>query len=402
MKVLIADKFESSGIHELEKLGCTVVSDPDLGPDTLPAAMNEHDPDILIVRSTKVPEPVFEAAGALALVIRAGAGYDTIDVAAASRRAISIANCPGKNSVAVAELTWGLIIALDRKIAQQTADLRDGVWNKKGYAKAQGLKGRTLGIIGTGQIGREVIKRARAFEMPVLAWSRSLTDETALELGVTRAASPIDVAKSAEIVSLHVAATPETKGMANAEFFAAMQSGAMLINTTRGSLIDEAALIKAMDDKGIVAGLDVYNNEPGASDKAFDSALAKHPSVIGTHHIGASTDQAQQAIAGEAVRIVRVYAETGEISNVVNRKSASDASRLLVVRHQNQPGVLAHVIGRISEANVNIEEMENVIFRGNKGACAKIRLGESLSQEIIAAITDGSAGVLSVELTEIG
>jgi len=402
MKVLIADKFESSGIQELESLGCTVASDPDLGPDTLPAAMKEHNPDILIVRSTKVPEPVFEAAGALALVIRAGAGYDTIDVAAASQRAISVANCPGKNSVAVAELAWGLIIALDRKIAQQTMDLRHGAWDKKGYAKAKGLKGRTLGIIGTGMIGQEVIKRAHAFDMPVVAWSRSLTDETASALGVTRAASPMDVAKRADIVSLHVAATPETKGMANAEFFAAMKNGAVLINTTRGSLVDEAAMIKAMDEKGIVAGLDVYNNEPAASDKSFDSALAKHPNVVGTHHVGASTDQAQQAIAGEAVRIVRVFADTGEIPNVVNRKAASDAKRLLVVRHENHPGVLAHVIGRISEAKVNIEEMENVIFQGNKGACAKIRLSDSLSQEVMSAIEDGSAGVLSVELTEIG
>lgn len=402
MKVLIADKFEKSGVEGLTALGCEVVSDPDLGPETLPGAMKEHDPDVLVVRSTKVPAPVFDAARALALVIRAGAGYDTIDVEAASKRAISVANCPGKNSTAVAELAWGLICALDRKIAQQTMDLRDGKWDKKGYGKAEGLKGRTLGVIGTGMIGLEVIKRAHAFEMPVLAWSRSLDDAKAKDLGVTRATSPMDVAKNADVLTLHVAATPDTKGMVNAEFLGAMKKGAFLINTTRGSLVDEAALIKAMDEKGVMAGLDVYENEPGASDTSFDSALAKHPNVVGTHHVGASTNQAQEAIADEAVRIVRVFMATGEIPNVVNRKTGSEAKRLLVVRHENRPGVLAHVIGRISEAKVNIEEMENVIFQGNKGACAKIRLGDALSREVMTAIEDGSAGVLSVELTEIG
>ena len=148
MKILIADKFEKAGVEALQSLGHTVVSDPDLGPDTLSGAVTEHDPDILIVRSTKVPEPVFDAAKSLSLVIRAGAGYDTIDVGAASKRAISVANCPGKNSVAVAELTWGLITALDRKIPQPTSDLREGKWDKKGYGKASGLKGRTLGVIG--------------------------------------------------------------------------------------------------------------------------------------------------------------------------------------------------------------------------------------------------------------
>jgi len=187
MKVLIADKFEQSGIDALAAMGCEAVSNPELSPETLPAAVAKLDPDVLIVRSTKVPEAVFEAAKSLSLVIRAGAGYDTIDIEAASKRAISVANCPGKNSVAVAELAWGLIIGLDRKIPQQTADLRNGAWDKKGYAKAEGLKGRTLGVIGTGQIGQEVIKRAHAFGMPVVAWSRSLTDDRAAELGVTRA-----------------------------------------------------------------------------------------------------------------------------------------------------------------------------------------------------------------------
>jgi D-3-phosphoglycerate dehydrogenase len=256
-------------------------------------------------------------------------------------------------------------------------------------------------VIGTGQIGREVIKRGRAFGMPVIAWSRSLDDEQASKLKVTRVDSPIDVANGSDIVTLHVAATPETNGMVNEEFCAALRPGAILINTTRGSLVDEDALIRAMDEKGVMAGLDVYANEPGSGDTTFDSAIAKHPNVVGTHHVGASTNQAQEAIAGEAVRIVRVCNETGMIPNVVNSKSKSSSKRLLIVRHENRPGVLAHVISKISEAKINIEEMDNVIYQGDRGAKAKIRLSADLSPAIMSAIEDESAGVLSVELARV-
>src|SRR5215471_18995290 len=178
MKVLIADKFEESGINGLKEIGCEVVYNPDLKDALLTEAVRDSQADVLIVRSTKVNEATL-AAGRLSLVVRAGAGYNTIDVKAASSRGIYVSNCPGKNSVAVAELAFGLILALDRRIADNVAEMRAGTWNKKEFGKARGLYGRTLGLVGLGRIGQEMIPRARAFGMPIVAWSRSLTDDRA-------------------------------------------------------------------------------------------------------------------------------------------------------------------------------------------------------------------------------
>src|SRR5919206_4153161 len=221
MRVLIADKFEQSGQDGLDAAGCEFSYQPDVKDEALVEAIRSYSPDVLVVRSTKVTEPMLDA-GALKLIVRAGAGYNTIDVAAASRRGVYVSNCPGKNSVAVAELAFALVLALDRRIADNVIQLREGRWNKKEFSKARGLFGRTLGIVGTGQIGREVATRARAFGMNVVAWSRSLTDETAAEFGVERRAELSEVAREADVVSVHVSLNPQTRGLIGADFFGAM------------------------------------------------------------------------------------------------------------------------------------------------------------------------------------
>src|SRR5205807_6225154 len=172
--------------------------------DALVEAIGKEKPDVLVVRGTKVTEPML-AAGPLKLIVRAGAGYNTIDVAAASRRGIYVSNCPGKNSVAVAELTFALILALDRRIPANALDLKARRWNKAEYSKARGLFGRTLGLIGLGRIGQEVLGRAHAFGMPVVAWSPSLTPERAESLGLQPKESPAEVASSCDVLSIHVA-----------------------------------------------------------------------------------------------------------------------------------------------------------------------------------------------------
>src|SRR5689334_23569956 len=218
MKVLVADKFEQSGRDGLEALGCEVSYQPDLKDEALANAIGSEVPDVLVVRGTKVTEPMLDA-GPIKLVVRAGAGYNTIDVAAASKRGIYVSNCPGKNSIAVAELAFALILALDRRIVDNVVALRKGEWNKKEFSKARGLYGRTLGLIGVGKIGQEMVPRARAFGMPVVAWSRSLTHERAAELGVELMESPQAVAAAADVVSVHLALNPETKHLLNADFF---------------------------------------------------------------------------------------------------------------------------------------------------------------------------------------
>jgi D-3-phosphoglycerate dehydrogenase len=401
MKVLIADKFEKVGIDGLKELGCAVVSQPDLTADALPAAVREADPHILIVRSTRVSAETLNAGTALTLVIRAGAGIDTIDVAAASSRGIFVSNCPGKNSIAVAELVMGLVLACDRRIPDQVADLRRGKWNKAEYSKARGLYGRTLGVVGLGQIGREVAARAHAFGMRVLAWSRTLTHEEADGLGVAYAQSPLEVARLSEVVTINVAANTETKHLVNAEFLAAMRPGAYLINTSRGSVVDEAALAQAIADKKLRAGLDVFQNEPVGGTGEFATAILQVPGVYGTHHVGASTDQAQVAIAHEVIRIVQAFRATGEVPNVVNRLARSSASHVLSIRHRNRPGVLAHVFAVLAGAEINVEEVENIIYHGAQATLARIHLDGAPGNGALERIRSGNADIISVELSEI-
>jgi D-3-phosphoglycerate dehydrogenase len=320
--VLIADKFEDSGVAELQSAGCEVFVEPGLGPDTLPEALARLTPEVLIVRSTKVPAGVIEGQNSLKGIIRAGAGHDNIDSAAASGKGVAVCNCPGMNAVAVAELAMGHIINCDRRLPTQQAELAQGHWNKKAFAKARGLKGLTLLLVGMGAIGREVATRANAFGMDVVGWSRSLTPQSAQDYGVRFGGSSQDDLKKllgeADVVSVHVAATPETKGMCDAAFFGAMKDGAYFINTARGTLVDESALLEAIEAKGLRAGTDVYQNQPGTPDEPFQTPLAGSPSVFCSHHCGASTDQAQQAVAEETVRIVAEYQKTGRFVNVVN------------------------------------------------------------------------------------
>lgn len=394
MKVLVADKFEDAGLDGLKKIGCEVDFQPDLKDDALVQAVADGRPDVLVVRSTKVPEAVL-AAGPLALVVRAGAGYNTIDVDAASKRGIYVSNCPGKNSIAVAELAFALMAALDRRIADNVQALRDGQWKKGEFNKAAGLCGRTLGLLGVGKIGTEMISRAKAFGMPVVAWSRSLTPERADELGITYAAGPLDVAKAADVVSVHVALKDETRGLVNEQFLAAMKPGAMLINTSRGEVVDEAALKQAIADKGIRAGLDVFAQEPSGSSGEFSDDIVQLPGVYGTHHIGASTEQAQLAIAAEAVRVVDEFKHRGHVPNVVNLAAKTPAESSIVVRHLDRPGVLAATLDAIRDAGLNVQEMENIIFDGAEAAVARINVVGEASPELIERIRANEA-VLAV------
>ena len=400
MRVLIADKFEQSGRDGLQAIGCDVSFQPDLKDDALTEAIRQLTPDVLVVRGTKVTEPML-AAGQIKLVVRAGAGFNTIDVAAASRRGIYVSNCPGKNSIAVAELAFALILALDRRIADNVIALRLGEWNKKEFSKARGLFGRTLGLVGVGKIGAEMIPRAQAFGMRVVAWSRSLTPERAAELGVEYKASPADVARDADIVSVHVALNADTRGFLSTDFFAAMREGAYFINTARGEVVDQAALVEAMRSRGIRAGLDVFAGEPTSATAEFTDEIGKEPGLYGTHHIGASTDQAQEAIAAETVRIVREFKETGNVPNVVNLARQTPATHRLVVRHLDRPGVLAAVLDAIKSEHINVQEMENIVFEGAEAAVARINLDKAPSQATLESLRAGNADVIELSVLEI-
>jgi D-3-phosphoglycerate dehydrogenase len=400
MRVLIADKFEQSGRDGLQAIGCEISFQPDLKDEALVEAIRIGNPDVLVVRSTKVTEPML-AAGQIKLVVRAGAGFNTIDVAAASRRGIYVSNCPGKNSIAVAELALALVLSLDRRVADNVISLRRGEWNKKEFSRARGLYGRTLGLIGLGKIGQEMIPRAHAFGMKVIAWSRSLTPERASKIGVEYRSQALDVAREADVVSVHLALNPSTKDFINTEFFAAMRQGAYFVNTARGEVVNQAALIEAMRTRGLRVGLDVFANEPTSATGEFSDPIRNEPNLYGTHHIGASTDQAQEAIAAETVRIVRQFKETGKVPNVVNLARQTPATHRLVVRHLDRPGVLATVLDAIKAEQINVQEMENIVFDGAAAAVARINLDNAPSTQMLERLRTGNADIIELDLLKL-
>jgi D-3-phosphoglycerate dehydrogenase len=406
--VLVADAFEKSGIDGLRAAGCEVVHEPALEGDALAEALSRTSADVLVVRSTKVTAAMLDA-GALSLVVRAGAGYNTIDVAAASARGIYVSNCPGKNAVAVAELTLGLILALDRRIPDNVAALRAGQWDKKRFSKASGLAGRTLGLLGYGAIGREVARRAQACGLHLVIWSRSLSPSadpstlglnTGPESTVRLAASPAEVAAACDILSIHVALSAQTKGLVNADVLSKLKAGAFLINTARAEVMDYDALEAAVREKKLRVGLDVFRNEPTAGTGEYRDPLVGLPDVYGTHHIGASTEQAQEAIAAETVRIVTAFKQTGKVPNCVNLATRTPATHLLVVRHRDRPGVLAHVFDQLREAAINVQETENVIFDGAQAAVARIHLDRQPDAGVLGRIS-GHRDVLRVQLVAL-
>jgi len=402
MKVLIADKFPDDKISEIEKLAGSVIYDQSLKEEALQTTLMKEQPDILIVRSTQVTGEMIEAASRLNLIIRAGSGVNTIDVKTASERSVYVANCPGKNSIAVAELAFGLILSLDRRIPDNVLELRTGHWNKKEFSKARGVFGSTLGIIGLGRIGREMLPRANAFGMHVIAWSRSLTVEKAEELGVAYAENPQVLAGKADVVSVHLALTPQTRGMIGAEFFEKMKPGACIINTSRAEIIDQSALLRAVETRGIRAGLDVFLQEPEVKEGPIDPEMFQKANLYATHHIGASTDQAQNAVADETVRIVKEYLNTGRPLNCVNLLVRTPARYTLSVHHRNRVGILAGVLDVIRDASINVETMENVIFSDAEGACARIQIDGKLSRAEVKKIETSSNDIFSVTQVEIG
>ena len=375
VKVLIADKFPDQYIQQLKDMDLEVIYSPKLGENDLPEAAAEV--DILVVRSTIVNAETITSSKTLNLIIRAGAGVNNIDISAANKKGIYVANCPGMNSVAVAELAMGLMISLDRRIPDNVADFKKGIWNKSEYSKAQGIKGKTLGIIGVGAIGKEVAKRALAFEMNVYG-----KDISRIEGVQIKDFSEMDqLLPLCDIVTIHLPSTPETKGLFNKKMFGYMKNGALLINTSRADVIVEEDLLEAIKEKNIRVAMDVFKGEPESKTGEVKSVLKDNPNVYVTHHIGASTEQSQNAVAAETVRIIKEYTTSGVIAHWINRAKITDAKYQLVVKHFDKPGVLASILDVIREGKINIEEIENVIFQGGVAASCTMKLESPVSAD---------------------
>jgi D-3-phosphoglycerate dehydrogenase len=402
MKVLVADSFEQSGLDGLAAAGCDVSYAPGLKEQALEDALRTSRAQVLIVRSTSVTASMLDTS-ALSLVVRAGAGYNNVDVRAASARGIYVSNCPGRNAVAVAELTIGLMLSLDRRIPDNVSELREGRWNKKAFSSARGVFGRTIGILGYGQIGREVAARAHALGMHVAAWSRSLVSEQQIDSPnpLTVVPTPQALAEQSDVFSIHLALAPGTRGLVDRSVLERLRPGAFVINTARAEIVDMKALAEVAAERHLRIGLDVFPNEPAAGTGSFHDPILSLPNVYGTHHIGASTEQAQEAIARETVRIVRTYKETGRVPNAVNLAATTPATHVMIVRHVDRPGVLAHVFDRLREHGLNVQEMENVVFDGATAAVARIHLDTAPPSTVVDAIKAGNPHVMTVEVVAI-
>jgi len=394
LKVLVADKFPEKYIQQMKDLNLDVVFEPKLGENDLPEAAK--DIDILVVRSTVVNEETINSSKKMNLIIRAGSGVNNINIQAANKKGIYVANCPGMNAVAVAELAVGFMIALDRFIPDNVNDFNKGSWNKDKYSKGKGLKGKTLGLIGVGNIGKEVAKRALAFGMNVYG-----KDIARIEGVQIKDFSEMDqLLPLCDVVSIHLPATPQTKGLFNKEMFSYMKDGAYLINTSRQDIVIEDDLLEAINEKNIRFGCDVFSGEPESKTGEVKSKLQNNPNIYVTHHIGASTAQAQDAVAQETINIINHFVHSGVIDHWVNRANITDAHYQLVVKHYDKPGVLAGVLDLLRAGDINIEEIENVIFDGGLAASCTMKLKNAANADMLKKMSENT-NVISVSHVEI-
>ena len=316
MKIVIPDTLPDSAVALLEAEGWTVDARGGRSPEQLSADL--ADADALIVRSaTRVTAELISAARQLRVVARAGTGVDNVDLDAASARGILVLNAPGANSISVAEHAFALMLASARLITRADTDMKAGHWTKRSLQGAE-LRGKTLGVVGLGRVGREVVRRALAFDMTVVAHDPFIAAQVAADLGIQLV--PLDMlVEQADFITLHLPSTDATRGLVSRALLARCKPGARIINTARGDLVDEAALTEALAEGRIGgAGLDVFREEPPAG-----TTLTGLSDVVATPHIGGATVEAQELVGLEAATGVREYLRAGIVRNAVNYPSVN-------------------------------------------------------------------------------
>ena len=325
-KVLIADSISQRGVEELSRDGALdVVVKTGLDETGLVGLIPDF--SALVVRSqTKVTGNILKAGAKLRVVGRAGVGVDNVDVETATRRGIIVLNAPGGNTVSTAEHAFSLLLSVARKIPHADANVREKRWDKKNFEGVE-LYNKTLGVIGMGRVGSELSRRAIAFGMRVVAYDPYLSAARARSMQVELVDDLDDLLTTADFISLHTPLTPETTHLLNEERLRKTKSGVRVINCARGGLIDEAALVKALEDRHVAgAALDVFETEP----LPVDSVVRNAPNLVLTPHLGASTAEAQESVGIEIAQSIRAALLDGTIRNAVNMPNL-DAKTLAVV-----------------------------------------------------------------------
>ena len=347
MKIIVAEKMSSSAVNLLREPGWEVITADQLNGNL---AEQLATADALLVRSAvQVDAALLAHAGKLRVIGRAGVGVDNIEMEPATRKGIAVMNTPGANAVAVAEITIGLMLTMGRFIARANQLMHEGKWEKKSLQGTE-LRGKTLGIVGLGKIGMEVAKRARAFEMQIVAHDPFVSSALAKDNGI-RLATLDEVYAAADYLTLHVGLTPQTQNMINAESVKKMKRGVKLVNCARGELVDEGALAAALQEGQVgAAALDVFVKEP-----LKDSPLQKMDNVILTPHIGGSTNEAQEAVGHQIAMQVKEYLKHGVIQNSVNVPSVSHEEYLeikpYIVLAERMGSFLAQISGTLARGN---------------------------------------------------
>ena len=400
MRILVACDMPEVALEQLRSLASDVVHEPNLTAQQLRDAMT--DVGILVAKSTRVSPDTLNHATALQLIVHAGSGPGEIAIEDASAAGVFVAHCPRTHATAVAELTMGLILALDRQIVENTVAMREHKWIRSQFANSRGLAHRTIGILGYGEIGRQVARRARAFDMRVVAWVPDLTAEPPDEPDVEFCNWPRELARMSDIVTVHAVADDEDEHdvIVDAEFLESLPEGAYLVHMGRPGAIDQSALLEAIKTRHLRVATDVYTSEPSSDTNRARFRIAEQPGVVCTQHIGGLTQQARGATAAEVVRIIRAFLVSGEMINCLNLAERSPATWQLVLRLRDQVGVMASVLEAVRADGINAEEITSRVFTGAKAAWCTIALDERPSTEALDAIRE-LPDVLHLELRAV-
>ncbi len=397
MRILVACEFPEEALDQLRSLALDLVYMPGAAGPELREAMGNV--SILVVGENRLSGDTVAAAKDLQLIVRAGAGRGDIAVEAASVEGVFVSHCPERQATAIAELAFGLMLALDRQIVENTLAIRAGRWSRNELARARGLDGRTLGLVGFGPPGKRIARRARAFDMHVLAWTPEMAAQADAPENVEVCNWPRELARRSDfVVLLPFGDKPEV--VIDGEFLQCLADTAVLVHLGHAGAIDEAALLEAVERRGLRVAIDTHSSAPVGDTGRVRCRFCEMSGVIGTQNIGPLTAQARRETAAEVVRIIRTFIVTGEVLNALNLMDHSPATWQLVLRVRDQVGVMAGVLDAVRADGINAQEITSRVFTGAKAASCTIALDERPSTEALESIR-GLPDVLHLELRAV-